>query len=55
VIVHGLIRPLCRFAANRIEVPVDLIQVDIRRQRTERPPLGNADWPANLDDLFDEV
>ena|SRR5919106_862915 len=39
MMVHGLIGSLCRLAANRIKGPIHLVQVDIRRQRAERPPL----------------
>jgi hypothetical protein len=35
VIVDCLVVPFRRFAANRVEEPVDLIQIDVRRQRAD--------------------
>lgn len=43
VIVDRLVVPFCRFAAHRVEEPVDLVQIDIRRQRAERTPLRDPD------------
>ena len=40
MIVHCLIGSLRRFAADGVEGPIGLVQVDIRRQRTERAPLA---------------
>ena len=48
VIVDGLIAPLCRLAARRVEEPVDLVQIDVRRQWTERSPLRDTNLSANL-------
>src|ERR1019366_3075300 len=43
VIVHCLVGPFCRLAANRVKGPVQLVQVDIRGQWTERTSLWNSD------------
>jgi hypothetical protein len=43
-------------ARSRLGVePVDLVQINVRRQRAERAPLRDTDLSANLDDLFHEV
>src|SRR5882724_11717315 len=55
MIVDRLVVPFCRFAANRVEEPVDFVQVDVRRQRTERSPLRDTELAANLDNLLHEV
>ena len=55
MIVHGLVRSLCRFAPDRVEEPVHLAQIDVRRQRTERSPLWDTDLSADLDNLLYEV
>jgi hypothetical protein len=55
MIVHGLISSLCRFAADRIENPIHIVQVDVRGQRTEGASLWNPDLSSHLDDLLDEV
>jgi hypothetical protein len=35
VIVDCLVFPFCRFATNRVEEPVDLVQINVRRQRAD--------------------
>src|SRR5271170_6428546 len=55
VIVHCLIKPLRRFAANRVKGPVHFIQIDVRRQWAERTPLRDSDLSSSIDDLLYEV
>ena len=55
MIVHCLVGPLCRFAANCVEGLIGLVQVDIRRQRTEWAPLRDSDLSSSFDDLFYEM
>jgi hypothetical protein len=55
MIVHGLIGSLCRLAANRIKGPIHLVQVDIRRQRAERPPLRYTALPTRLEYLLNQM
>ena len=55
MIVHALVRPLCRFAAYRVKSPINLVQIDICRQRTKRTSLRNSGLSSGLDDLFDEM
>src|SRR5207247_10621155 len=55
VIVDWLVVSFCRLTTDRVEEPVDLVQVDVRRQRAERSPLRATNLSANLDDLLPEV
>ena len=55
VIVDRLIRPLCRFTAEVIEVPIHLVQVDVRGQRAEGTALRHSLPSADFDDQLDEV
>src|ERR1019366_2992630 len=55
MIVHRLVGSLCRFLAYRVEGPIQLVQVDVRRQRAERSPLWNTDLASNFDDLLHEM
>jgi hypothetical protein len=55
VIVDRLIRPLCRFSAEVIEVPVHFVQVDVRRQRAEWTALRHTLLSADFDNQLDEV
>ena len=55
VIVHCLVIPFRRFATNCVEVPVHLVQIDIRSQRAERSPLRDTDGSADFDDLLCQV
>jgi hypothetical protein len=55
MIVHCLVGSLRRFATNRVEGPIGLVQVDIRRQRTERTPLRDSNLSSSFDDLFYEM
>ena len=55
MVVHCLVRSLCRLAADRVEHPVDLVQVDIGRQRAEWTALLHPDLACGLDDLLHEM
>jgi transposase-like protein len=55
VIVHCLRGSLRRLAADLVEHPVDLVQVDIRGERAERATLRDADFACRLDNLLDQV
>ena len=55
VIIHCLVVPFCRFATNGVEVPVHLVQIDIRSQRAERSPLRDTNSATDLDDLLYQV
>ena len=55
IIVDGFEPILSRFLPDPIELPIHIIQVDIRRQGAERAALSNANFPSDFDDLFDEL
>ena len=55
VIVDRLIGPFRRLAAKVIEVPVHLVQVDVRGQRAEGTALRHAFLSTSFDDQLDEV
>lgn len=42
MIVDGLIMSFCRLAADGVESPIQIVQVDVGGQWTERPPLRDA-------------
>ena len=48
MIVHCLVRSLCRLTANCVKGPVHLVQIDIRGQRTEWASLRNPELPPAL-------
>src|ERR1035441_2072952 len=55
MVVHRLIRSLCRFATDRVKPPVDLGQVDIGRQGAKRAALRHPDFARGFDNLLDEM
>src|ERR1035437_357931 len=55
VIVDRLIGPFRRLAAEVIEVPVHLVQVDVRGQRAEGTTLRHPFLSTSFDDQFDET
>ena len=55
MIVDRLAVPFRRFTADRVEQPVGLVQIDVRRQRAERASWWDPDLSASLEDLLDEV
>ena len=55
MIVDRLIIPFRRFGANGVEEPVELGQLDVRRQRTEWAPLRDANVSTGFDDLLHET
>ncbi len=55
MIVHCLVGSLCRLAAYRVEGPIQLVQIDIRSQWTERTFLRNPDLSSNLDNLLHKM
>src|ERR1035441_581378 len=48
VIINGLVGPLGRLTADRVERPVNVVQVDIRCQWAERAALRNANTAPTL-------
>ena len=55
MIVHCLVRSLCRLTANCVKGPVHLVQIDIRGQRTERASLRNPELSSGFDDLLHQM
>jgi hypothetical protein len=55
MIVHCLVGSVCRFTANRVKGPINLVQVDVRCQRAERAPLWDPDLSSGFDDLLYEM
>ena len=54
VVIDRFIRPLGRLLTNGVKHPIDLVQVDVRRQWAERASLRNPDSARGSNDLFDQ-
>ncbi len=48
MIVHRFIRAFGGLATDRLKIPVQLVQVDIRRQRADHAPYNIAKMPLDF-------
>src|SRR4029453_1037758 len=55
MVVDRLIGARCRLAPAGVKSPIDLVQIDMRRQGAARAALRHPYWPTNGNALFDAV